>query len=120
MDTRYSKTKKAKKLKKSKICFLSGLSITALLILSISGCSESPLDSLKEIQPSAQYTESFWSTQQKINSILWQQATKICSDETYSSTPNCGSIHDIQMFAHPLPYHKYGTGKGFGEMPEIK
>ncbi len=99
---------------KSKTCFLSGFSAAALLILSVSGCSQNPLDSLKDNQLSAQYTESFWNNQQKINSPLWQQATNICNEESYKATPNCGSIHDLQMFSNPLPYHKYGTGEVFG------
>jgi hypothetical protein len=99
---------------------LSALSALSLLVLFINGCSPNPLDSLKDNQPSAKYTESFWNNEQKINSSLWQQAIKICSEQAYKSAPNCGSIHSIQMFANPLPYHKYGEGKGFSEMPTIK
>lgn len=92
-----------------------------LFSLFLSGCSETPLDSLKKDQPSVNYPESFWEKEQKANTDLWQQAVKICKDENYKDNPNCAGIHDIQMFDHPLPFPKYGSGQGFGKgnMPDV-
>ena len=95
------------------------ISFFSIVTLCLTGCSESPLESLRDDQMSLRYSESFWSQQQKAHSLLWQQAIKFCDNAIYATKPNCGNIHDIQLFDHPTPYPKYGTGQGFGQMPVI-
>jgi hypothetical protein len=99
--------------KKSMIIFVLALGLTA--------CSKSPLDSLKDDAPSLTYTQSFWAQEEKRNSELWQAASKICGQENYQAKPNCIGIRDIEFFAHPLPFPRYGSGHGFGvsNMPVI-
>src|SRR3984885_5682642 len=75
---------------------------------------EDPISSLSKHELSEKYTESFWQAEQKNNSILWKQAVSICADKAYGYRPNCGKIHDIQLWSKPKSYPTYGSGEGFG------
>jgi hypothetical protein len=97
------------------------LMIIFALALGLTACAKSPLDSLKEDAPSITYTQSFWAQEERHGSTLWQMAAKLCAEEDYQAKPNCAGIRDIEAFAHPLPFPKYGSGHGFGpgNMPVI-
>jgi hypothetical protein len=90
------------------------ISMLAGILMLLSGCSEKPLQSLKDDYVSPKFTENFWKAEQLKNTSLWEQAKALCEDGEFKVKPNCASVHDIQMFAHPTLMPKYGSGQGFG------
>jgi hypothetical protein len=75
---------------------------------------EDPISSLSKHQLSEKYTESFWMAEEKSKSALWAQAITICAQKDYGYRPNCGTIHDIELWSKPKAFPTYGSGEGFG------
>lgn len=66
------------------------------LSLALFGCSESPMDALKNSTVDPKYNAQYWIDASKNNNQLYNQAIKYC--ELNPEKPNCASVGDAMSY----------------------
>jgi hypothetical protein len=94
---------------------LMGCIAVSLCLLSLAGCSENPLGSLKSNTLSTKYDRDYWVQQQQKNTPIWQQAFSFCNQNASNADkPNCTSVgYAALVSASKWPGYGHDGG-GFG------
>lgn len=79
-----------------------------------------PLTSLSSTTASSRWGQTYWATQARAQTWLFDKAKSTCAQLDYKDLPNCGHVHLAAFISQPRPaVPEYGSRGGFGKMPTI-